>query len=131
MEYAILLWKKNSLTKEMKGDKKLMRQTNLSFEELVYFSQNLEKSPYPLCLIINEIGEIALIDRDTRAVKALIDFLENPNAAARYTACCWIKECTVLAAVCPLEKLLENEKNKQVIIAVGNALRKLKYILGD
>ncbi len=106
-----------------------MRQTNLSFEELMHFAQNPE-SPYPLCLIVNEIGNLALIG-DMRAAKALVDFLENPDVAARYAACCWIKECGILAAVCPLEKLLENEKDKKVIIAAENALRKLRRILGN
>ncbi len=107
-----------------------MRQTNLSFEELMHFAQNPEKSPYLLCLIANEIGELALIG-DMRAAKALVDFLENPDVAVRYAACYWIKECCIFAAVCPLEKLLENEKDQRVIIAAENALRKLRHILGN
>ncbi len=106
-----------------------MRQTNLSFEELVYFSQNPEKSLYPLCLIINEIGNLALIG-DMRAAKVLVDFLENPDAVVRYAACCWIKECSILAGLWPLRELLPSEKNPKVKIAMENAIRKLEHITG-
>ena len=106
-----------------------MRQTGLSFEELTHFAQNPQKSPYPLCLIINEIGELALID-DMRAAKERVDFLENPDANVRYAASCWIKECSVLAGLWPLRELLPSEINPKVKIAMENAINKLEHITG-
>lgn len=105
-----------------------MRQTDLSFEELMHYFHNLKKSPYPPCLIVNEIGNFALIG-DTRASKALVDFLKNSDAEVRYAACCWIDKCAILMAKWPLEELLKTEKDQRVFNAAQNALSKLKLIL--
>lgn len=108
-----------------------MRQTDLSFEELMYFYQNPEKSPYPTCFIVNEIGELALLG-GTRTTKALVfDFLKNPDAKVRYIACRWIDKCGIIAAKWPLEELLKKEKDQRVVIVIQNALSKLRLILGD
>ncbi len=105
-----------------------MRQTELSFEEIMYLLQDPAKSVFPSCLLVGEVGELAKTG-DMRAARALIGFLEDKDPKCRFAACGWIGACGILAAIEPLRILLSKEKDEKVIDMAKEALRRLETVI--
>lgn len=105
-----------------------MRQTNLSFEELVHLLQHPEKSEFPQCFITNEIGELAK-DGDTRAFQQLINSLKSKDPACRFAACGWLGECDKPDALPEIHELIKTEKNERVLEMAMKAKNQLEIIL--
>ncbi len=109
-----------------------MRQTDLSFEETMDLFNNPLKSPYRLCMLVNEIGDMAQ-SGDTRAFQALINFLSSDDPRFRFIAACWLGNLGDGQAIVPLRELVKKEeeriaagKGKDIIIsAVKESLTKL------
>lgn len=105
-----------------------MRQTDLSFEELVSIFHNPKECVLPLCLIVNEIGELAK-ENDDRAYQKLLSFLKAKDPSLRFIACGWLKECGNPAALESIYELLKTEKHERVIEMATEAKNHLEIIL--
>jgi len=105
-----------------------MRQTELSFEEIMYLLQDPAKSVFPSCLLVSEVGELTKTG-DMRAARALIGFLEDKDPKCRFAACNWIGACGILAAIEPLRTLLSKEKDERVIDMAKEALMRLEKVI--
>ncbi len=106
-----------------------MRQTKLSYEELMTLLHDSKGCSLPSCLIVNEIGELAK-ESDERAFKKLIDFLKSENRNFRFIACCWLMKCGNPAALEAIYELIKKEKDEQVLEMAMEAKNRLEIILG-
>ena len=106
-----------------------MRQTNLSFEELISIFHDPKGCTLPLCLIVNEIGELAK-ENDDRAFQKLLSFLRAKDPSLRFIALAWLNECGNPAALESIYELLKTEKHEWVVEAAAEAKNHLEIILG-
>lgn len=106
-----------------------MRQTDLSFDELISIFHDPKGCTLPLCMIANEIGELAK-ENDDRAYEKLLGFLKAKDPSLRFIACGWLKECDNPAALEGIYELLKTEKNERVIEMAMEAKNHLEIVLG-
>lgn len=71
-----------------------MRQTTLTVQQIKGHLDGVAMQPYPKCLLINELGELARkFGADTaKAQKILVELLESEDTADRWIAIKCLKE---------------------------------------
>lgn len=106
-----------------------MRQTDLSFDELVSIFHDPKGCSLSLCLIANEIGELAK-KGDDRAFQKLLSFLKAKDSSLRYIALTWLNKCGNPAALNAIYDLLIIEKDERVVQAAMEAKNHLEIVLG-
>ncbi len=106
-----------------------MRQTKLTYEELISVLHDPKGCSLPSCLVANKIGELAK-EGDERAFQKLFDFLKSENLSFRFIACGWLKDCGNPAALKAIYELLKTEKDERVLAKAMEAKNHLEIILG-
>lgn len=102
-----------------------MRQTDLSFEELLQELDNMT-SVYPRCLLINEIGGIleAGGEEANKAAAFLRQLLNSENPYDKFLAYCYLStnnfdEVTFIV----LEAFANNLQNAEIVLRARMAIR--------
>lgn len=73
----------------------------------------------PLCLILNEVGVILLLEKDLEAVPVLENFLDHENSSVKFIAYCYLKKAEKIKIDTPVSLgAFENDpKNYEIIQA--------------
>ena len=72
-----------------------MRQTNLSLEQIKDYFESKISLPYPRCLVINELGQIAkntIGKESSSAQEVLVELLQSDEESDQYIAIRYLKE---------------------------------------
>ncbi|MFA6355422.1 MAG: hypothetical protein WCW65_03285 [Candidatus Paceibacterota bacterium] len=65
------------------------RQTNFTLKEILQLLKVKDRT-YPGCMLLNEIGMICIEQKDEKAEKCLLSFLNDPNPGFRAISFCYL-----------------------------------------